>query len=85
MQLLDQATIRIIRQDAQRYGAANCWTGTTGALAAHIERLMQERAELIGIIRQQDETSHHRFFWGMLNAVIVSAPLWALVAWTVMR
>ena len=34
-------------QLARRYGPANCWTGTSGTLAAWIIRLLQERSELI--------------------------------------
>ena len=39
-------------QLARRYGPANCWTGTSGTLAAWIIRLLNERSELI----QQIET-----------------------------
>lgn len=39
-------------QLARRYGPANCWTGTSGTLAAWIVRLLNERSELI----QQIET-----------------------------
>ena len=39
-------------QLARRYGPANCWTGTSGTLAAWIGRLLNERSELI----QQIET-----------------------------
>lgn len=33
-------------QLARRYGPANCWTGTSGTLAAWIIRLLNERKEL---------------------------------------
>ena len=33
-------------QLARRYGPANCWTGTSGTLAAWIIRLLNERSEL---------------------------------------
>lgn len=33
-------------QLARRYGSANCWTGTSGTLAAWIIRLLNERTEL---------------------------------------
>jgi hypothetical protein len=33
-------------QLARRYGSANCWTGTSGTLAAWIIRLLNERKEL---------------------------------------
>lgn len=33
-------------QLARRYGSANCWTGTSGTLAAWIIRLLNERSEL---------------------------------------
>ena len=46
MRLTDEQ-IDEMRQDAQRYGAANGWTGTSGKLAAHIHRLLAERERLL--------------------------------------
>lgn len=30
-----------------RYGSGNCWTGTTGNLAAMVKRLLEERLRLV--------------------------------------
>jgi hypothetical protein len=32
-------------QEARKYGSANCWTGTSGKLAAMIVELLKEREE----------------------------------------
>ena len=31
----------------RRYGPSNCWTGTTGTLAADVSRLLAERTRLL--------------------------------------
>ena len=43
-----------------RYGSGNCWTGTTGTLAAMVKRLLEERLRLVielekRSINQKDE------------------------------
>ena len=30
-----------------RYGSGNCWTGTTGTLAAMVRRLLEERLRML--------------------------------------
>jgi hypothetical protein len=40
---------------ARRVGPANCWTGTSGTLAADVIRLLGERARLLVEIAQRDE------------------------------
>jgi hypothetical protein len=42
-----------IEQRARRYGAANCWTGDTGGLAAMILELLEERQLLRQLLAQQ--------------------------------
>jgi hypothetical protein len=34
----------------RRYGPSNCWTGTTGTLAADVNRLLAERTRLLAQI-----------------------------------
>lgn len=45
--MLTQDELTQAEQLARRYGPANCWTGTSGTLAAWIVRLLNERSELI--------------------------------------
>jgi len=45
--MMTQDELTEAEQLARRYGPANCWTGTSGTLAAWIIRLLQERSELI--------------------------------------
>ena len=40
---------------ARKVGPANCWTGTSGTLAADVIRLLGERARLLVEIAQRDE------------------------------
>ena len=40
---------------ARQVGPANCWTGTSGTLAADVIRLLGERARLLVEIAQRDE------------------------------
>ena len=44
-----------IEQRARKVGPANCWTGTSGTLAADVIRLLGERARLLVEIAQRDE------------------------------
>ena len=44
--MLTEQELTEAEQLARRYGSANCWTGTSGTLAAWIIRLLNERAEL---------------------------------------
>jgi hypothetical protein len=41
--MISDERIRAIEQAARLYGPANCWTGTSGALAAMIIELLNER------------------------------------------
>lgn len=50
--MIDPARINEMREATKRYGPANCWTGTTGTLAAMIHELLAERAELIDALNQ---------------------------------
>lgn len=36
-----------IEHRARRAGSGNCWTGTSGTLAADVMRLLRERARLL--------------------------------------
>lgn len=40
---------------ARKIGPANCWTGTSGTLAADVIRLLGERSRLLVEIAQRDE------------------------------
>jgi hypothetical protein len=44
--MLTQNEIDEAEQLARRYGPANCWTGTSGTLAAWIIRLIYDNQEL---------------------------------------
>jgi hypothetical protein len=44
-----------IEHRARRAGPANCWTGTSGTLAADLIRLLAERNRLLVEIAQRDE------------------------------
>lgn len=44
--MMTQDELTEAEQLARRYGPANCWTGTSGTLAAWIIRLLHERKEL---------------------------------------
>ena len=53
--MLTQNEIDEAEQLARRYGPANCWTGTSGTLAAWIIRLIYDNQELkrqIAALRQ---------------------------------
>ena len=55
MTLLTVDAIRAINRRAQRYGAANCWTGTSGTLAADIRRLVNHIMEDAGMAYEYPE------------------------------
>jgi len=40
---------------ARKIGPANCWTGTSGTLAADVIRLLGDRSRLLVEIAQRDE------------------------------
>jgi len=44
--MMTEQELNEAEQLARRYGPANCWTGTSGTLAAWIIRLLNERSEL---------------------------------------
>ena len=44
-----------IERRARKVGPANCWTGTSGTLAADVIRLLAERNRLLVEIAQRDE------------------------------
>jgi hypothetical protein len=44
-----------IEHRARKVGPANCWTGTSGTLAADVIRLLAERNRLLVEIAQKDE------------------------------
>lgn len=44
--MLTEQELTEAEQLARHYGPANCWTGTSGTLAAWIIRLLNERTEL---------------------------------------
>jgi len=52
--LTDDDVVRIEHR-ARRAGPANCWTGTSGTLAADVIRLLSERNRLLVEIAQRDE------------------------------
>ena len=45
--MMTQDELTEAEQLARRYGPANCWTGTSGTLAAWIIRLLKERSEIM--------------------------------------
>ena len=45
--MMTQDELTEAEQLARRYGSANCWTGTSGTLAAWIIRLLKERSEIM--------------------------------------
>jgi len=45
--MIPEPRLAEMRQAIATYGSANCWTGTTGTLAAMIFELLKERAELL--------------------------------------
>ena len=55
MSLLTVDEVRAINREAQRYGAANCWTGTSGTLAADIRRLVNHIMEGAGMACEYPE------------------------------
>jgi len=41
-------------------GSANCWTGTSGYLAAMVNRLLAERATMLKLIRHHEKEFERR-------------------------
>lgn len=48
--LLTDDDLAQIEHRCRRAGSANCWTGTSGTLAADVLRLLRERARLLATI-----------------------------------
>ena len=46
-ELLSESELDAMFEATCRYGSGNCWTGTTGTLAAMIRKLLRERRHLI--------------------------------------